>query len=1033
MNIKNNLTKQSNLVFSCFTIDKFDEDTFLLDLFSKLLPNNTYTLLIKLSFNQGNEYKMAGRQIGLQISNEFNKEEISDIYKIIKDRIHSSMENYRPLGEVDSVEILYYKISTLPELKLKKIPVYIKNKIPNNLSNKKNIDFNFNQKILPLTTNERYYGYFLTKNHPRKTELYKLIKNNLELSNNRDIKISIDDMFYLYKPDTSLQIPSDSIKHWNPKDRSYVIVINNKPYKSNIITPNKTNFNYKHIFDSKNGMYIMSVLDNNIQENKFNRTIGNVTLFLEEENIYKLDINVKLDSVKSKIERIETERNILFGTFDLETFLDTESNHSKVYAAGFRTYLMNESSELYYLTDFRNSKDLILHCINEMLVPKYHNYTFYCHNFGNYDLYFIYKVLEDFNYTNKNHNDYKNIDESLITDSKDLNLSPDHLSNFNWNALQVKKYYMNLIFRDDQVLKLEIKIKNSKNKITKITFIDSFNLLNKSLEQLALDFDVKTKKGKFPYTFVNQNNLNYIGPIPEKKYFNQITNSEYCNLMSLYKNWDLKLNTLSYLDKDLKSLLEVINEFSKILYYNFNIDLTKSMTISRLALNIYLNKYLPKQMGEEKDKNNTTNINSNIPLINKHSLFSFIYSAYYGGMTEVYKPYGENLKYIDVNSLYPFAALNPMPGTECKYIEILDHSKYPLNLEDLFGFFYAKVKTNNGYLGLLPVKTDKGLIFPNGEFYGTWTSEELKFARDNGYSIQIIKGYNFNKVDNIFNDYVRDLFKIKKEANSPMKYVAKSLLNNLLGRFGLNIYKPVTSSINKNTRDYLFSTRLIKSHKFISEDRYLVSYIPGLSNEICIEHGLDPVLVADFERKNKITDIYNKLNITYQDTSIAITAMVNSYARIYMNKIKLDLLKAKGQIYYSDTDSLVYKDYDLPDHLLGPELGQFKLEYTIDKGYFISNKTYCLILKNNNCVIKAKGVLKDTLNISNFENMYFSKLNIKAFKNQSDKSFEFATVNIQNKEIELNYNSYTKRTKIYDKDSMLWIDTKPLFLEQNKE
>lgn len=178
-------------------------------------------------------------------------------------------------------------------------------------------------------------------------------------------------------------------------------------------------------------MYIMSVLDNNIQENKFNRTIGNVTLFLEEENIYKLDINVKLDSVKSKIERIETERNILFGTFDLETFLDTESNHSKVYAAGFRTYLMNESSELYYLTDFRNSKDLILHCINEMLVPKYHNYTFYCHNFGNYDLYFIYKVLEDFNYTNKNHNDYKNIDESLITDSKDLNLSPDHLSNFN--------------------------------------------------------------------------------------------------------------------------------------------------------------------------------------------------------------------------------------------------------------------------------------------------------------------------------------------------------------------------------------------------------------------------------------------------------------------------------------------------------------------------------------------------------------------------------------------------------------------------
>jgi hypothetical protein len=80
----------------------------------------------------------------------------------------------------------------------------------------------------------------------------------------------------------------------------------------------------------------------------------------------------------------------------------------------------------------------------------------------------------------------------------------------------------------------------------------------------------------------------------------------------------------------------------------------------------------------------------------------FIYNAYYGGITEISKPYGVNLKYIDLNSLYPYAALNPMPGYNCTYIE--DFTGEELNLNELFGLFYAKVKTNNGYLGLLPVR-----------------------------------------------------------------------------------------------------------------------------------------------------------------------------------------------------------------------------------------------------------------------------------------------------------------------------------------
>ena len=102
-----------------------------------------------------------------------------------------------------------------------------------------------------------------------------------------------------------------------------------------------------------------------------------------------------------------------------------------------------------------------------------------------------------------------------------------------------------------------------------------------------------------------------------------------------------------------------------------------------------------------------------------------------------------------------------MPGTNCFFVESFVESG--LDLDNLFGIFYAKVKTNNLYLGLLPVRTNKGLIFPNGAFEGIWTSEELKFARSKGYEINVIKGYQFNKINNIFDSYINNLFNKKKK------------------------------------------------------------------------------------------------------------------------------------------------------------------------------------------------------------------------------------------------------------------------------
>lgn len=164
----------------------------------------------------------------------------------------------------------------------------------------------------------------------------------------------------------------------------------------------------------------------------------------------------------------------------------------------------------------------------------------------------------------------------------------------------------------------------------------------------------------------------------------------------------MKTECLKYLKNDIFGLLEVIDKFKSDLFLNHGLELTEGLTISRLALNKFFTFYL-------KD--------SKLPLINKFDIFNFIYSGYYGGRTEVYIPNGKNLFYYDVNSLYSKVALNNMPGIKLLYLKNL--TSEGLDITNLFGMFKAQVKTtNNSYLGLLPIKTKLGLIFPNGEFEG---------------------------------------------------------------------------------------------------------------------------------------------------------------------------------------------------------------------------------------------------------------------------------------------------------------------------
>jgi len=65
-------------------------------------------------------------------------------------------------------------------------------------------------------------------------------------------------------------------------------------------------------------------------------------------------------------------------------------------------------------------------------------------------------------------------------------------------------------------------------------------------------------------------------------------------------------------------------------------------------------------------------------------------------------------------------------------------------------------------------------------------TEEMKYARKYGYSIDIEYGYHFEKGTGLFDDFVNKHYLIKKESTDPvLRQIAKLMLNALYGKFGM--------------------------------------------------------------------------------------------------------------------------------------------------------------------------------------------------------------------------------------------------------
>lgn len=927
-------------------------DSFYKLILSNFRVNVTYSVLFKVKYNDL-YFGMLGSQIGIRLSglDADDTKSVQKLYKKFTNSIEIFEDEY-PVEYINLIQLMYVTIGDVPKLKLENL-----NKIKLNKEFVKIKDerYGFSSRFLPFTTDIGYFGRLLLDEE--RLRYLNIINKEKSILFFKEITSLGIDSIYLYK-------------------NTYLIL--NRKISDVVIR--------REIYYAETGQYINTFTDTIITKNTFKRTKGNLTLTISKGKVTYMDAYKDLSIIKYNAKSYTESPNPLIGSLDLETFEDLDG-FPKVYALGFM--VLGEKPHTFYIDKSDSdsnclSDELLLKCFDNILISKYDGYIFYTHNFGGYDSVFILKILKEANY--RKGFEYYKLDP-LYRDNKMLKL-----------GVKVRK-----VLSDRNQAKIGVRKEPG---FIKITIADSYTLLNDNLFDLSSSFNIEVTKGYFPHSFVKRNTLNYIGNTPSIEFWRDIvlkdkniSDEQYKLLDS--KVWNLKDESIKYLDKDLESLLNIMDTFNKYIYRNYDIQMTDSLTISRLAMNIYLKDYLKQ---------------SSLPII-KSNMYKDIKQAYFGGVTEVYKPYGRNLYYYDVNSLYPFSSINPIPGRYCNYLE--DLSSQGLDLKNLFGFFYCEIETEDKYLGLLPVRSEEGIIMPNGKWNGWYFSEELKFAAYNNYSIKVIKGYNFDKQENVFNEYVSDLYKVKLNSDGHIKVIAKSLLNNLIGRFGMNINKVKTEIVNKAKLEEIQSTRVYNSYPIeITNNDYLISYYPEISKELCESHGKDYFKVYT----HSTSSIDMEVNKEFKDVSLTTAAVVTSYARVFMSKIKLDILSKGGNIYYTDTDSIV-TDIPLNYYLVGNNLGQFKLEHEVKEAYFITSKTYCLVLKDNSVKIKVKGAYNSTLSLKDFIHMY-NGLYVMAIKRDTITYHEMGSVLINNKGINLSSDSYKKREKIYLDNK--WVDTKPL-------
>ena len=268
---------------------------------------------------------------------------------------------------------------------------------------------------------------------------------------------------------------------------------------------------------------------------------------------------------------------------DLETLSNKINTNKDILELYLLCWYNGDKKYSYLINSQEGPKEIIYRAMKDICKKKYSGYNIYLHNFAKFDAIFLIKYLAEIG-----------------------NCKP--------------------IIHNSKI----ISFKFTYNKIT-LTFRDSYLILLTSLNKLSKSFNIDNPKGLFLIYF---NNINYIGNVPDFKYFPQNTTiQEYNNYKDSFQNklWSFKEESEKYCLLDCISLYEVLTKFNELIYNKFNININDYPTLSALAFGIFRTHYVKEPIAYKLSDKGITMLSGDVA--------RDIRLSYTGGSTDMFIPF----------------------------------------------------------------------------------------------------------------------------------------------------------------------------------------------------------------------------------------------------------------------------------------------------------------------------------------------------------------------------------------------------------
>jgi hypothetical protein len=351
-------------------------------------------------------------------------------------------------------------------------------------------------------------------------------------------------------------------------------------------------------------------------------------------------------------------------------------------------------------------------------------------------------------------------------------------------------------------------------------------------------------------------------------------------------------------------------------------------------------------------------------------------NGYYGGLVRNFflgVCQGKPTFHYDVNSLYPYVMLNPMPTRLVRYggSETLSDLREHMKIYGVMARVTLHTKSDT-----YPLRHNHKLIEATGKFDTTLAGPELKEALERGH-IRKVHEVGYYDMACIFTDYVTYFYaerlKYKKLGNRSKEMFCKNMLNSLYGKFGQR--SPEWRAFSKSAILEIFD-----DYGIICEDAdALASFIPDIT------WGKDEWFVSTLPHPIPYRVLGGNMEVGIRakeaaQSSPAIAAYVTSYARCYLRK--LIALCGQGNVFYCDTDSLFVnqkgRDALEGEGLIHPtEIGKLKFEREYSLISFYGPKDYDYVLGG-----KTKGIRKSAIELGPGEYLQAQFEGIKSILNR---------------------------------------------------